>query len=203
MMGIGVVMPLENSMSKPQQFLGFPSVLLIEMTTITIIYFITGIFGFIRFGDEIKGSITLNLPSDEWPAITGQVLVGVAIVFTFGLQFFVAMDILLKKLENRFAKSRIVSEVVARSGIMIILGGLAVAVPDIEPIVSLVGSVFFSTLGIFVPAFIEIVFCQANGGHGTLKWKLWKNIFFLLFAVLALVSGSYVSIKDIIETYTK
>lgn len=87
MEGIGAVMPVENSMKKPQQFLGFPSVLLIAMITVTVMYTVLGFLGFIRFGSKIEGSITLNLPTDEWPAITGQVLIGVAILFTFGLQF--------------------------------------------------------------------------------------------------------------------
>lgn len=202
MEGIGSVMPVENSMVKPQQFLGYPSVLLIAMIVVTVMYTIMGVLGFIRFGDEIRGSITLNLPTDEWAAITGQVLIGVAILFTFGLQFYIPMDILLKKLENRIAKSRNISEILIRSGIMIAMGGLAIAVPDLEPFISLVGAVFFSTLGLFVPAFIEIIFLETNGGHGYLKWKLWKNLIVMLFSVIALISGSFVSIKDIIETYT-
>lgn len=202
MEGIGSVMPVENSMIKPQQFLGAPSVLLIAMVTVTVMYTIIGLLGFIRFGDSIRGSITLNLPTDEWAAITGQVLIGVAILFTFGLQFFIPMDILLRKLENRIAKSRNISEIVIRTLIMIAMGGLAIAVPALEPFISLVGAVFFSTLGLFVPAFIEIVFCQTNGGHGYMDWKLWKNLLLMLFSVIALVSGSFVSIKEIVETYT-
>jgi len=87
MEGIGAVMPVENSMKKPQQFLGFPSVLMIAMITVTVMYTVLGFLGYIRFGSEIQGSITLNLPTDEWPAILAQVLIGVAILFTFGLQF--------------------------------------------------------------------------------------------------------------------
>jgi proton-coupled amino acid transporter len=87
MEGIGAVMPVENSMNKPHQFLGYPSVLLIAMVVVTVMYALIGFLGFARFGDEIKGSITLNLPTDEWPAVTGQSLIGIAILFTFGLQF--------------------------------------------------------------------------------------------------------------------
>jgi proton-coupled amino acid transporter len=87
MEGIGAVMPVENSMKKPQQFLGFPSVLMIAMITVTVMYTVLGFLGYVRFGSEIQGSITLNLPTNEWPAILAQVLIGVAILFTFGLQF--------------------------------------------------------------------------------------------------------------------
>jgi solute carrier family 36 (proton-coupled amino acid transporter) len=202
MEGIGAVMPVENSMDKPQQFLGKPSVLLIAMIAVTVLYTVMGLLGFIRFGKEIRGSITLNLPTDEWSAILGQVLIGLAILFTFGLQFYIPMEIMMKKLENKIAKSRNISEIGIRTGIMIMMGGLAIAVPDLEPFISLVGAVFFGSLGLFVPAFIEIVFLQQNGTFGPLKWKLWKNLFLMLFALIAMFAGAFVSIRDIVETYT-
>jgi solute carrier family 36 (proton-coupled amino acid transporter) len=135
MEGIGAVMPVENSMAKPQKFLGFPSVLLIAMVCVTVMYTVLGFLGFIRYGDEIKGSITLNLPTDDWLAVTGQVLIGLAILFTFGLQFYIPMDILLRKLENTMAKSRNIKEIGLRTFIMLVMGGIAVAVPDLEPVI--------------------------------------------------------------------
>ncbi|KAG5683569.1 hypothetical protein PVAND_012842 [Polypedilum vanderplanki] len=202
MEGIGAVMPVENSMEKPQQFLGYPSVLLIAMIIVTVMYAVIGFLGFVRFGDEIRGSITLNLPTDEWPAVTGQSLIGIAILLTFGLQFYIPMDILLRKLENRIAKKRNISEIAIRTGIMLAMGAVAIAVPDLEPVISLVGAVFFSSLGIFVPAFIEIVFLSSYEGYGALKWKLWKNILLMIFSLVAMFAGAFVSILDIIETYT-
>lgn len=201
--GIGVVMPLENTMRKPQQFLGYPSILLIAMTIITVMYFTMGFFGFIRFGEEVRGSITLNLPTNEWPAILGQILMGIAILLTLGLKFFIPMDILLKKIENSIAKSRILYETLIRIAVMVVMGSLAIAVPDIGLFVSLIGAIFFSILSIFIPAFIETVFLQSYEDYGRLYWKLIKNILLMLFAVIALFSGSFVSIKDIIKTYSE
>lgn len=67
---------------------------------------------------------------------------------------------------------------------------------------SLVGAVFFSSLGLLVPAFIEIVFLSAYEGFGTFRWKLWKNILLIMFALVAMFSGALVSIFDIIKTYS-
>lgn len=202
MEGIGAVMPVENSMEKPEQFLGKPSVLLISMIVVTVLYTVMGLLGFIKFGPKIRGSITLNLPTDEWAAITGQVLIGLAILFTFGLQFYIPMEILMKKLESKIAKARNVAEVGIRTGIMIVMAGLAIAVPDLEPFISLVGAVFFGSLGLFVPAFIEVVFLQSNGTFGKFQWKLWKNLFLMGFALIAMFAGAFVSIKEIVHTYT-
>jgi proton-coupled amino acid transporter len=65
-----------------------------------------------------------------------------------------------------------------------------------------VGAVFFSSLGLFVPAFIEIVFLSSYEGYGTMNWKLWKNILLMIFSLIAMFAGAFVSILDIIETYT-
>lgn len=202
MEGIGAVMPVENSMKKPQHFLGAPSVLLIAMITVMVLYTVMGFLGFVRYGDLIRGSITLNLPTEDNLAITGQILIGLAILFTFGLQFYIPMDIMLKKLENRIAKSRNMSEIGLRTVIMIVMAALAILVPDLEPFISLVGAVFFGSLGLFVPAFIELIFLSSYGGHGVLNWKLWKNLFLMAFALVAMFAGAFVSIQHIIRTYT-
>jgi len=43
----------------------------------------------VRFGDEVRGSITLNLPDGDWLGDTAKLLMAVAILFTYGLQFYV------------------------------------------------------------------------------------------------------------------
>jgi solute carrier family 36 (proton-coupled amino acid transporter) len=65
MEGIGVVMPVENEMKSPQHFLGCPGVLNTAMGTIIVSYSVIGFFGYVRFGDDVLGSVTLNLPEGE------------------------------------------------------------------------------------------------------------------------------------------
>lgn len=195
------MMPIENNMDKPQEFLGKPSILLIAMGFVTVVYTLTGLLGYIRFGDDIRGSITLNLPSEEWAAVTGQCLIALAMLFTFGLQFYVPMDVLLRKIEHKIQKSRNITEIVMRTGIMIAMGGLAIAIPDLGPVISLIGAIFFVTLGLLAPAFIETVFMQSNGGFGKFNWILWKNILIILFSLVAIFAGTFSSIQDIIALY--
>lgn len=202
MEGIGVVMPVENSMAKPQHFLGCPGVLNTAMGTVIVLYAVIGFFGYVRFGDESKGSITLNLPLEDTLAVVAQILIALAILFTFGLQFYVPMDILWRKIHDKIPKNRHqISQIALRSGIMIIMGGVGLAVPELEPFIGLVGAVFFSSLGLFVPCVVETVFLWPNE-LGKFRWKLIKNIIFGAFAIFALVAGAYVSIKDIVELYT-
>lgn len=65
MEAIGVVMPLENSMKTPQNFVGICGVLNKGMSGVTLVYILLGFLGYLRYGSDTKGSITLNLPIEE------------------------------------------------------------------------------------------------------------------------------------------
>lgn len=160
-------------------------------------------------------------------ADTAQVLIGIAVLFTFALQFYVPMDISRRRIGPSIPKDKHnVSQILFRAGIILIMGGVSAAVPKLEPFIGLVGSVFFSVLGIFrnsipnnsviivcffhchlyfdlglcIPAVVETVFRYPdNFGRG--NWILIKNIFLVIFSILALVTGSYVSIGGIIKLY--
>lgn len=58
-------MALENNMKTPASFGGITGVLNIGMTVITAIYVVMGFFGYVKYGDEAKGSVTLNLPEND------------------------------------------------------------------------------------------------------------------------------------------
>lgn len=65
MEAIGVVMPLENAMKTPQNFVGICGVLNKGMSGVTLVYIMLGFLGYLRYGNETQGSITLNLPVEE------------------------------------------------------------------------------------------------------------------------------------------
>ena len=63
--GIGVVLPLENQMKSPRELTGWDGILNTGMTLVTVLYITIGFFGYLKFGDKVEGSITLNLPVDD------------------------------------------------------------------------------------------------------------------------------------------
>ncbi|XP_028163880.1 proton-coupled amino acid transporter-like protein pathetic [Ostrinia furnacalis] len=198
MEGIGVVMPVENAMKKPQHFLGCPSVLVIAMTAIMLLYGSLGLFGYFKYGDVLRGSITLNLPVDDWPAICAKCFIALSILFTYPLHFFVVIDIITRCTKPYIKEEhQNIIQVIARTAIVIFCGGIGIALPMLEQIINLVGALFYSILGLIIPGVIETVFLWEN--LGKYNWILWKNICIVLFGLLALVSGCTVTIMDIIE----
>lgn len=62
---IGVVMPLENAMKTPGSLLGYCGVLNKGMSGVTLVYILLGFLGYLRYGDEVKDAITLNLDQTQ------------------------------------------------------------------------------------------------------------------------------------------
>lgn len=201
MSAITLITSVEASMKHPEKFLGKPNVLLISGSTIILFYFTIGFFGFARFGSLTRGSITLNLPTDEWTGIIGQTLIGLSILFSFGLLFYVATEILFKKIEHRIRKSRKMKEIAIRTFAIFIMVGVCLAVPDVGLFISLVGAFFSAGLSIFMPAFLDTIFRQSHGGFGSLNWILWKNVLIMVYAFSIFSVGTFKSIKTIIDTY--
>ena len=52
-------------MRNPQHFLGCPSVLNISMSVVVTLYAVMGVFGYLKYGEVVGGSITLNIPVAE------------------------------------------------------------------------------------------------------------------------------------------
>lgn len=134
------------------------------------------------------------------PAQIVKAFIALAVFFTYSLQFYVPMDISWKKLLEPKIPVRLhnISQIIFRTLSVAATVAVAAAVPNLEAIISLVGSVCFSMLGIFIPAIVDIVLCW-EGDLGRFKWKLYKNIFLAVFAVFALVAGTYQSILSFSE----
>lgn len=197
--GIGVVMPLENNMKTPTHFIGCPGVLNFGMFFVVLLYASTGFFGFLRYGDATQGSITLNLPLDEPLAQSVKLMIAVAIFFTYALQFYVPMEIIWKAVKNSFGARKNLAEYSIRISLVILTVILAILIPNLGGFISLVGAVCLSMLGLIFPAVIDLVTFYEDPGLGRFNWRLWKNLFLIMFGLIGFVTGTYVSIQEIIR----
>ncbi|CAH0717467.1 unnamed protein product, partial [Brenthis ino] len=202
MEGIGVVMPVENEMAKPQQFLGCPGVLNIAMTIVISLYGLVGFFGYLKYGDAVRGSVTLNLPQDEILAQSAKILMALAILFTYSLQFYVPMEMIWRQIQNKITvKYHHFTQISIRTIIVVGSVALAAAFPNLELFINLSGAIFLSSLGLLTPAIVDTVH-NWDRDLGMFKWKLWKNICVAIMSFIALFAGSYVSIEGQLSTET-
>lgn len=63
--GIALILPLRNSMREPEKFSSRFGVLNVTMLLITAIFIFTGFVSYVRWGEDVAGSITLNLDVED------------------------------------------------------------------------------------------------------------------------------------------
>ena len=63
--GISLVLPIQKDMIKPKHFPGLLGLANTGMVIVTCIYVGMGFFGYLKYGEDVQGSITLDLPKDE------------------------------------------------------------------------------------------------------------------------------------------
>ncbi|KAE9525457.1 hypothetical protein AGLY_014257 [Aphis glycines] len=197
MEAIGVVMPLENNMKTPRNFLGIFGVLNVGMGGVTMVYILLGFFGYLKYGEATKSSITLNLPIEDVAAQMAKICISLAVFCTYGLQFFVCLEIIWTKIQENFEKSTMFHNYVLRTVLVTLSVLIAVAVPTIGPFIGLIGAFCFSLLGIVVPILIEF----ATYWNNVTIWMTLRNVVLIIVGILALVFGTVNSVADIIAAY--
>ncbi|XP_026741977.1 proton-coupled amino acid transporter-like protein CG1139 [Trichoplusia ni] len=203
---IGVILPLENEMKTPRDFVGKFGVLNCSMISIIIMYVGMGLFGYLQYGDKAEGSITLNLPSHvDILANVVQCLLAFAIFITHGLACYVAIDILWNEyigIRMMNSKHRIIWEYLLRTVIVLLTFGIAAAVPALELFISLFGALCLSALGLAFPALIQSCTYWYYVSRSERIRMIVKNAIVVLFGVLGLVVGTWTSLERIIEKFS-
>ncbi|CAH1174127.1 unnamed protein product [Phaedon cochleariae] len=195
MEGIGTIMPVENTMVQ-DKFIGCPGVLNSAMSMVVVFYTAVGFCGYYAYGDDTEATITQNLPSKEILAQVVQLCISLAIFFTFMLQYYVPIDITWRRLEPHVPKQRQqVAQVVLRTlTVTFIVGVAAAAGNHLGPLIDLLGAIFFSTLGLFIPSLLDIVVNWKDWGRW--HWILVKDLLLLVFFLFGFVTGTYFAVLN-------
>lgn len=102
-------------------------------------------------------------------------------------------------MKQAFGARKLAVEYSVRIAIIIGTVAIAIGVPNLGGFISLVGAVCLSTLGLIFPALIDLITFYDEPGLGRFNWRLWKNLFLIGFGMLGFVTGSYVSIHEIMH----
>ena len=99
--GIGLIIPIQESMKQPKKF---PGVLFLVMIIITVIFTVMGAISYAAYGSKTETVVLLNLPQDNKFVNTVQLLYSVAILLSTPLQIFPAIRIVETELFTRSGK---------------------------------------------------------------------------------------------------
>ncbi|RMZ82822.1 hypothetical protein DV737_g1925, partial [Chaetothyriales sp. CBS 132003] len=99
--GVGLIIPIQESMKHPQKF---PAVLGTVMIIITVLFTSIGVLSYTAFGSKTRTVVLLNLPQDNKLVNAVQFLYSLAIVLSTPLQLFPAIRIMENELFTRSGK---------------------------------------------------------------------------------------------------
>ncbi|PZC75917.1 hypothetical protein B5X24_HaOG205310 [Helicoverpa armigera] len=198
---VGVILALEYNMEKPREFTGFCGLFSVGMMIILATYIALGVFGYLKYGNECKGSITLNLPQDEKKAQVAKLTFTIALFLSYPLQNFVAWQIVWRKTHKKVSdKWKRTVDYALRVILATIPFGMAAAAPSLGAFMGLLGALCLTMVAILFPALMDLCVYYPNR-YGFMRWKLWSDIFIIVFGMVCCASGVYTSVLEMVETY--
>ncbi|KAF9127989.1 neutral amino acid transporter [Mortierella sp. 14UC] len=194
--GIGLVVPITESMAEPEKF---PKVLAVTITVVAIIFGSVGVLCYAAFGENIQTIVVLNLPVTSGWTITVQILYSLAIILSIPLMLSPASRIL----EQAFYHGRsgaVENKIkLQKNTVRILLVCLCAVVsfvvggPNLDKFVSFVGSVACMPLCFIFPAMFHYKACAK-----TIRAKV-LDIILGFFGVVAMVFTLYITIRSWVE----
>uniref|UniRef100_A0A146M014 Proton-coupled amino acid transporter 4 n=1 Tax=Lygus hesperus TaxID=30085 RepID=A0A146M014_LYGHE len=195
-----VIMPLKNEMKNPKRFATACGVLNVAMVPNLMMFLSVGLVGFLKYGPDVKASITLNMPEGEILAEMSRVLIASAIFITLPLAGYMGFDIAWNGfLAQRIEKNKLFKEYCLRTGLVVIEVFMAITVPHLDLVISLVGAMTLTTLGMAFPAILHLItFWNDRSGLRFFFWSFY-HFFFIILGVFGLVVGASTSLKEVVH----
>ncbi|XP_052129527.1 proton-coupled amino acid transporter-like protein pathetic [Frankliniella occidentalis] len=198
MENIGVILPVENTMRNPKNLVAGPNVLIWSMSIIAFCYIFIGAAGFLTFGEATRENIILNLPISEPAAQAVKVIIPLGVLLSYGLQLYVVPMTLWSGLRHRVPEARRNAALnLLRAATVLFTVVVALVVPNLRPVLALVGAVGFSTLGLLFPALVDLVVHWRSAS----ALRVTKDVLIMLFWLVALLAGTYSALLEIMDTY--
>jgi len=147
--GIGLILPLEAKMKKPEDFK--PIMWSVHLIIATIVSAF-GLIGYLTFFTCTEGPIISNLPGSGPLIVTTVWALNVALLFTYPVQMFPVFEIVEAALENRISsKFRLPIFFIVRAGIVVLSVLLGIGIPDFDLFLGLVGGFGSAQLMFIIP----------------------------------------------------
>ncbi|KAK0420499.1 hypothetical protein QR680_014722 [Steinernema hermaphroditum] len=198
--GVCVIMPIENRMERPQQFIAWNGVLNFSCVMVLTIFATIGFYGYLAVGDTVHDTVTLDLPNEPFYQVIKLMFVA-CIMVSYPLQFYVPMERVEKWITRKIVPSRQTLYIyIVRFGGVILTCIVAEIIPHLALFISLIGAFSGASLALVFPPCIDLLCSYAQR---QLTPKVWaKNIFLVSFGLLGFCTGTYSALADIAKTFT-
>ncbi|EIM19885.1 hypothetical protein E3Q22_02466 [Wallemia mellicola] len=191
--GIGLIIPVMESMKEPKKF---PYVLSGVMVVLTSLFAGSGFLGYAAFGSQIKTVVISNLPQDDKFVQIVQFLYSIAILLSIPLQLFPAVRIMEAGLFVRSGKfSNKVKWKKNLFRLLIVFICIVVSIlgaNDLDKFVSLIGSLACVPLCFIYPPLLHLKACARS------TYVKAADIAMLIFGVLLVVFTTTLTIASIL-----
>ncbi|XP_014261599.1 proton-coupled amino acid transporter 4 isoform X2 [Cimex lectularius] len=215
--GINLVIPLRNEMKKPSTFQTLFGVLNVSMTLVILLYTTFGLISYWKYGNDILGNVSTNLPEGHWTTLISDGSLSVALLFSYPLQFHVAFKVIYELLVEKLGawvetgKRILILEILVRFFLVTLTCLFAMFIPHLSLVISLVGAMCSSWLAILLPVLAHIsLYSPWSKNHkennvirGSYICKLWFGLFIniicLFVGIAGFILGTYVATVDLIS----
>ncbi|XP_054343446.1 proton-coupled amino acid transporter 2 isoform X2 [Pongo pygmaeus] len=188
------VLPLENKMKNARHF---PAILSLGMSIVTSLYIGMAALGYLRFGDDIKASISLNLPNC-WLYQSVKLLYIAGILCTYALQFYVPAEIIIPFAISRVSTRWALPLDLSIRLIMVCLTCLlAILIPRLDLVISLVGSVSGTALALIIPPLLEVTTFYSEGMS---PLTIFKDALISILGFVGFVVGTYQALDELLKS---
>lgn len=207
--GIGTVLPIKKGMRDPTAFGGWVGVLNTAMVVVACLYMGMGFFGFLKYGDRVKGNIAFNLTEGVMNTSV-KLMFAIAIFMSYPLQMYVPVSMIWPKIVRKFDLVEDTEKYdLMNCGFRIVMVTAtflaAAVVPKLDLCISLVGAFCSSCLAwIFPPLFHTLTFwdSQSETSRPSFVAYVCKNSLIALFGMIGFVTGTYCSMRDVVAQMT-
>ncbi|OMJ11370.1 Vacuolar amino acid transporter 3 [Smittium culicis] len=190
--GIGLVIPVVDSMKKPSEF---PKVLSLTVFVSAVIFISVASFSYMAFGESVETVILLNLTEGGHATTFIQFLYSIAIIFSVPLQLFPAIRILETKIFARSGKRNSTVKWEKNSFRLIICLFIAiistVISEKLDEFVSIIGSFACVPLAFIYPSIFHYYAIDTNSRATKIK-----DICLFIIGILTMFYVTHLSISQ-------
>lgn len=204
---INAVLITENATIDKRSLLGWNGLINLSLGMVLIMYVTVGFYGYIRFGADVKGSLTYSMPMTPWYYMIIKPIYAVLVALSFGLQYQILVEVVWKGFVNNMPMRFVTlwGNLVLRLAIFVIMFGVAAVVPHVEQMISLTGALTGSCLClIFPPLLHSVLFWNEPSRHkacGCFALYITRNMSIMAFGMIGCFIGTTVSVIDIVRVF--